>query len=774
MTAASDHEIHAPLGESRGRSLSVTSRRVTAAVLVLQALVLAIVGLEWVGLPLPVVRPVVTVVYLTFVPGYLLLRIVGVTDTSHVETVIYSVGLSLVSLMGVGVVANFALRQVGVVRPVSEGPMVLSVGAFVCVLTWVYFTRVEADRWATVDTRQLTSPTVLTLALLPLAGIYGGLILTRFGDNTLLIVLYGAVLVVPVLVVAGRLPDHLLPYVVWIVALSLLLQNTLSGHFLAWGDSPKEASLALNVVRDGYWDPALAPSHGNKYAMLRIVFLHPIYALFTDLKFVWVFKLVHPLIFSLTPVALYHAYEQYLEERAAFLSVFLYVSLFSYFVVLSRNTRTATALFFVSLFAAMVASDRIPFARRKILGILFVAGVVVSHYGVSYMFMLALVLVVPVRLVLDRVSPRNRTETPFTSPVFAFLYGTILFAWYIYASPGGKAFDTLLGFADSFLVRLTAQYVADPDSASATARYLTSDFTSATLSVLRLYNVLVGLVIVVGLALTYWRLIRGSDVEFDTEYVALASVALVIFGITFLPVERFNTARTYATTLLFFAPFFVLGVRQPIELVAQYLEPVGRLDPHHFVTPALLLFLALNVGFVSATVTHEYSTNALVEKDRIMDDGAPPEKNYFYKQYPTVYGVSGTEWLLSTGADNSTLYRSNWPGGTKSAVGHRPLAAPPGGDSASATLWRKPLEREMFADNATVDEGYLFLSAYNDERFGNIISLPSHHFVFEYVETSESRDHWGDKHLIYDNGGSRVYYGQNRTASEVASGTGPE
>lgn len=123
--------------------------------------------------------------------------------------------------------------------------------------------------------------------------------------------------------------------------------------------------------------------------MLRIVILHPVYALFTDLQLIWVFKLVHPLLFSVTPVALYEAY------RRNTISVLLFVSLFSFFIVLSRNTRTATALLFLSLLALLIADDYLDDVHRKLLAIVFVAGIVVSHYGVSCMVMVGIAAAYP-------------------------------------------------------------------------------------------------------------------------------------------------------------------------------------------------------------------------------------------------------------------------------------------------------------------------------------------------------------------------------------------
>jgi uncharacterized membrane protein len=763
-----DVELPPLIPQTPEQTVDVTTRRVALAVATLQVLVLAVVAVEWVGLPLPVVRPVVTVVYLTLVPGYLLLRLAGVTDESRVETLLYSVGLSLVALMATGVASNFTLRLLGVERPMSEIPVVLSVSAVVCALTWAYRTRVDEEVRVTVDTDRLTSPLVLGLALLPLAGVYGGLVLTRFGTNLPLLALYTVLLAIPVYVVRDRIPPRLFPYAIWTVALALLLQNTLSGHYMAWGDSPKEASLALGVLADGYWAPSLVPGYGNKYTMLRLVILHPVYALFTDLRFVWVFKVVHPLIFSLMPVALYHAYEQYVDGKTAFLSAYLFVSLFSFFIVLSRNTRTATALLFISLFLLLVATKHVAPNRRKLLAILFVAGVLVSHYGVSYMFMLMLGLVIPVRWVLERLSSANRTSAPLTSVAFVILYGLMLFAWYVYVSPGSKSFDMLVGTGLDFFNQAATQFAASGSGGgSVTTHYVTADYTSTTLSALRVYNVVVGGIMIFGLGWACLRLVRNRDLAFDAEYVAYASVALATFGFTFVGIERFNTARTYPTTLLFYAPFFVLGFTQPFALVGRYVERVGRLDARQIATVAVVVFLALNVGFVSAVATDEYSTNALVEKERIAEEGLPPAKSYLFKQYPTVHDMAGSAWLGAAGVDGRNIYVSRWPGNRNSPVGHTPLSPAERDDSRGAELRPQAIRYPMVSGTGTIGDGYLYMGALSHPEQGDLVTLPGGRYAFNYVETSEKREHWAQKHLVYDNGGSRVYYGDDRSTSRT-------
>jgi len=729
--------------------VEVTTARVVAAIVAIYGLLLALVVAAPPNAVLALVRAVVAVAFLTIVPGYLLVRLIGVRPPRPAETVVYVVALSLTALMAGGVAINYGLYVVGLQRPLAELPLVLSIGAIVLLLTGLYATRVD-DRWSlTVPSRTLTSPVVLGLSCLPVLGVYGALLLTRFDSNILLLVVYAAIAAVPLLAVRGVIPQRYYTYAIWTVALTLLLQNTLTGRYLAWGDQPKEAALALDVMRSGVWLPSQAPAFGAKYSMLRIVILHPIYAFLTDLKLVWVFKLVHPLLFSLTPVALYRAYENYVDADVAFISTYLFMSLFSFFVVLSRNTRTATAILFLAILALLIADDALDPARRQPLALLVVSSIVVSHYGVSYMVLFALLAIYPVRKLLDaRTGKATRTVT---TPAFVLLYLSVTFAWYIFASPNSKSFGLVVGFAQNFTDRLASTFLTDPGSTSASTRYLTSDFVSITLEAVKFYNVLLGAVMVFGVVATAVTLLRDpDDVAFDTEYFVFAGVFLGLFAVTFLPVERFNTARTYPTTLLFFAPFFVIGVRELLDVV-----PVGTPDAttvKRVGTVLVLGYFLLNVGFVSATVTHEHSPNALVEKDRIMDDGHPTEKTYFYKQYPTDQDVRSSAWLRSTAIEDERVYQSGWPGGMTGAVGHQRVDETP----PDATLRRSGFSRGMFEDGARVGPGYLYLNTYSD--YGGVIRLPAGHFEFSYVRTDEIRAHWDGKSRVYSNGRSSVYY----------------
>ncbi len=719
-------------------SIDLTARRIFLFVV---GITLALVFIIWhpVLSDTPLVRPMLATFYLTFVPGFVLSRLLGIDPDNSSALVVYSVGLSLFSVMALGATVNFGLPYVGVSRPLSELPLVTTLSIAVLALTTgYYYFRPHDKRKVKANLTYLTSPSILGLAVLPILGIYGALMLTRFNNNIVLIILFVGIAVVPVLLIARLLPVHSATFAIWAIGLALVLQNTLTGNFLTWGDQENEASLVLHILQVGFWDPLQAPHHANMFTMLRIGILHPVYGVFTGLDVVWLFKLIHPLLFSLVPVALYLAYRQYFDERAAFVSVFLYVSLFSFFVVLSRNTRTATAILFLSCFLLALTDDSLTAFQSKILTMFFAASIIVSHYGTSYLVLMGFGLVLILKLIVEQVM--HDREIRVSTVPFMFLYGTLGLSWYIFVSPGSKSYRLVINFINHFYESLRSEFLANPEATSATTRYVTGEFSSITIEILRFFNLFIGAVIGIGLLISLWKFYMDDSIEFDTEFFVYAWAFMGVFGFTFLPVERFNTARTYAITLVFFAPFFVVGVRELLRLLEQ---PSFR----RIAVTVTVLFFLLNAGVVSVAVTHEYSPNILVEKNRVMATGNPVEQEYFYKQYLTVHDVSSYTWLRSSAEPDADVFSSSWPGNPRGAVGDRQAEFKPTNPV--------PLTFRSIPTDSRIDRGYVYLGSFS--YLGNIIKFPGDHFVFNWEYTTDEAYKWDHKNKIYDNGGSAVY-----------------
>ena len=76
--------------------------RFLKVVLAIQFALWAVIGLDAVGLQIPILRQFIGFIYLTFIPGILILCVLKLHKLGNIETLLYTVGLSLASLMFTG------------------------------------------------------------------------------------------------------------------------------------------------------------------------------------------------------------------------------------------------------------------------------------------------------------------------------------------------------------------------------------------------------------------------------------------------------------------------------------------------------------------------------------------------------------------------------------------------------------------------------------------------------------------------------------------------
>jgi len=103
--------------------------------------VLALVGLAASGFDIPVLRQIISFIFLTFIPGILILRILKIHHISAIESLLYSVGLSLAFVVFAGLFANFVLPLIGISKPISTFPLLATLSIFILILGAVAYQR---------------------------------------------------------------------------------------------------------------------------------------------------------------------------------------------------------------------------------------------------------------------------------------------------------------------------------------------------------------------------------------------------------------------------------------------------------------------------------------------------------------------------------------------------------------------------------------------------------------------------------------------------------
>ena len=254
---------------------------------------------------LEILSKILGFVILTFIPGYIILRIFKVHDIDRVVTLLLAIGLSLSFIMIFGFTVNMFLPYIGVSKPISTFPLFYSLNISILVLMIIYYFRDKKFNSSQNQLRITFSPMLFYFILLPLFSILGTESVNHYNFNMPVLILLFVISLSPILIALDRISRDLYPFMILSISLAILYNmNLISTHLWSY-DIFYEAHTSKYVLENGIWNP------GNKTMVPLLLFtiLSPVYSLICDLNVIWVFKIIFPFFFSLTPLALYYVYK---------------------------------------------------------------------------------------------------------------------------------------------------------------------------------------------------------------------------------------------------------------------------------------------------------------------------------------------------------------------------------------------------------------------------------------------------------------------------------
>lgn len=697
------------------------------------------IALDALGFTIPLIRQIAGFLLLTFVPGLLILRTIRIHHLGAVKTNVYAAGLSLATLMFTGFFVNIVYPLFGVLGPLSLWPLVTTISTFVgilCFLAW--FRDRDFAAPTSINLHDILSPPVLALSFLPFGAIAGTYLMNFYDTNTLQMILLPIIALVPVVIVCTQfVPKKYYPYAVFSIAITLLYHTALISTYI-WGwDIQYEYYLTNTVIQNSIWD---FTDYSNCNAMLSLMTLAPIYSILLGIGLEWIFKVIYPFFFALVPLGLYVVFRRQTNEKVSFLACFFFMSVFVFFTEMVSLARQEVAELFLVLILLSMIDQGLSRQQRSILLLTFTASLIVSHYGLSYIFMLLLLMALAIVIleyyvgILDHVNwflDRIRKSTgrftglmlqiasfkPSTIPLrFVIWYGLFLLAWYIYIA-SSSSFDSIVYLARPLLKNISSDLL-NPDTAQGLA-IIVNEAATPLREVTKYLHMLMISLIVVGFTVTV--LIHQKWVKFDTRYLLLSFGALgVCIGGVALPffASALNTSRLYQISLILLAPFGVIG---GISLISRLRNLSGPSNSSLCIFAAFLgIFLLFNCGW-AFEVAHEESSFAL---NNSLD-------------YPVF--------------SEQEIYGSLWLTDAKDS---RPVAADTYRRLLMSGFIGRPDCRDIQAGVSSDADHYVFIGQHNIlhnhivvTRMDGVVSSR------QYIEVSGIHE---EIDIIYDNGGSRI------------------
>ena len=550
-------------------------------ILVLQLAVWGAIGLDATGLQIPLFRQLLGFVYLIFVPGIIILRILKLHKLGNIETLLYTVGLSIATLMFTGLFMNTVYPLFGISGPISIVPFIITLSVVVSVLCILSYVRdKDFSDPGFIDVGNVLSPPALFLCLIPFLAVFGTYLMNFYQNNILILILIVVVGLVALLIGFDKfIHKKLYPLAVFAIAISLLYHQSLISMYVSGHDIQSEYYLCDLVKMNAIWDPTM---FGNLNAMLSLVMLAPIYSIILNMELTWVFKIIYPLLFSLAPLGLYCVFQKQTDGRIAFLACFFFMSLNTSFGAMPRLARQEIAELFLVLLILLMIGTNIDKIKRSFLFIVFGISLVVSHYGLSYIYMFCLIAALLMLVLAENPNMQElkgrflskfgrwkekladnpnslKIEDRTIHSTFVLLFVIFTLTWYMYVS-SSSAFNSIVLIGDHIASSIFTDFL-NPGAAEGLHRMMTAPAPGLLHEINREINYLNQIFIVIGCVFVL-LLKRRREKKFERDYSAFSVVNLgILFASIAVPffASPLNMVRVYQIALIFLAPFCVIG-----------------------------------------------------------------------------------------------------------------------------------------------------------------------------------------------------------------------
>lgn len=713
-------------------------------VLTVQLAVLGAIGLDVIGLRVLGIRQFIGFIYLTFIPGIVILRVLRLHKLSNIETLLYSTGLSIAFLMFTGLFMNTFYPLLGISEPLSLVPSIITINVIVsilCVLSYVIDRNFSNPSY--INFREVLSPPALSLSLLPFLAIFGTYLVNFRHTNILLMLLIVIIVFIATLVTFNKfIPQKFYALAIFCITIALLFHRTLISLYVPGRDIAGHLYLAELVKANSHWNSTNPPIMPN--AMLSVTILPTLYSNILNMSITWIYKIIYPILLSLVPVALYQVFQDQTNKRIAFFSAYYFTLFPTFFITLTHTATQLIAELFFALLALLMVNKKMNASRKIVLCTIFSISMITSHYGLSYIYMLYLLFIF-----FSLYLIKNNIKITKT---YIILYFTLTLLWYMYTS-NAVTFNTIVRIGNHIYNSIATSFFAvearDPTLWHFLGERAPSLWREIGYRIVQVtqFFILVG----------FLESLREKRMNFNREYIIHTFISfLLLFLVIILPffATNISTSRIYQITLFYLSPFCIIGGIIFFSKLINLLRKLFATDFSFVMNPLLqeqaLRFLVLtvlvpytlfNTGFVFEVVGDKpFSISLSMERMKNSNDKDVIE--YLNHEIIRDQEVCSAKWLSKYRNKNIKIY------------------ADPVCGSGVLTGYGK-----MFEDIRDINElsrdskgGYIYLR-YMNVKNGLMLKYPQpfRSGIYVIYNTSELFPLFRVKEKIYTNGGSEIY-----------------
>ncbi|MFC1906257.1 hypothetical protein ACFLV9_00205 [Chloroflexota bacterium] len=675
---------------------------------------------------IPFLRQSLGFLYLTFLPGILILLALKLGNLGLSEKFLYSVGLSIVFVMFSGAAISQLGSMMGYDSPLSASSLIICFSPILIVLAIIGYKRTRPTLIMPNPKFDLREKLFLILpSLFPLLSISGMYLMnTRSNNNLLMFLLF----LIPAYVIFisirhKKVPDRVFPLVILLISISLVLLLGMRGTHIIGVDTHEEYYVYQSTLSSLYWNPGIGD---NISGSLAISLLPTAYQSILNIEPEMVFKLLYPVLISVLPLVVYILARKYIGNLHAFLASFLFVAQFN-FLFTAYQARTNMAILFFALILMVLFQNRTGKINKMLFLFIFVMGATASHYTSTLIICCMLFLCLIGTLILRKMGAAKEDAVSLIG-VLGFLLAVFVI-WYGLIAQG--PLDTIvenIRHLGAMIGQFFTGGIKGPGQATILGIGMTDEFPYKLQFWLTWTSYII---MAIGILYTFikyvFALIKKNSYhlpsflnsEFGSMYFSVtAASGLMIVSFIIIPFMVYSLTRTALLTLVVLAVFFPVGS----IILSKYLR-----------IPSYSLSLIVLIPFILCTTGVMYQIFGDPHNIILNSRGDMYELYYVHDQ-----DSQAAVWLSDQIRGNSevTPYYADVPGYIFL--------------SSQGGILVKPISSHYLEKARKYRDGYVFL------RCTNVIEKKV------YLESDvESMDEWLDvlegRDKVYSNGCSEIY-----------------
>ena len=332
-------------------------------------------------------RPICSFIFLMTIPGLLIVLMLRIRKINFWEYLVYIIGLSITFLMFAGLLINWALPWLGIDKPLSLIPLLVSLGILLFIFWIIAYIR---NKEISIEIK-IAKPDWLNIfffiipIILLVFSIFGALVLNSNGPDTFTMITLGGIAVYVLVLIFFRdeLNKNVYPWAILLISLAMLLSTSLRSWNISGHDIITEYQMFQLTKENLYWSMSYFPGHAYN-ACLSITIFPTVLSSFFKINDIYIFKIFFQIIFSFISVVVYLFLKRYTKTTLAFIAVLFFISLPTFFIDLPMMTRQEISLFFFALMLLILFKKQINLTVKISFFIIFGFSMIISHYSTSY------------------------------------------------------------------------------------------------------------------------------------------------------------------------------------------------------------------------------------------------------------------------------------------------------------------------------------------------------------------------------------------------------